>query len=178
MRRVVRTPIALPLFALAGLTAVGQEKFDRVAVYVTGLGSAAPVTQSLIKQMNASKPFQAVGQKDPSRVVVLVFCQQRNEGDLFACLYVAQHNGATFKTFLGAGLHIGRTAEEVGTDFFVSIASDIAERYNDTEMGSLRQALETCLLFTDTKCNVPDPLQKEFGAKQLTLGQYIMQKHE
>jgi len=32
------------------------------------LDSAAPVAQSLIKQMNATKPFEAVGQKDPSKV--------------------------------------------------------------------------------------------------------------
>jgi hypothetical protein len=33
-------------------------------------------------------------------------------------------------------------------------------------------------LMTDSKCNVPDPLQKEFGAKQLTLGQYLLKKNQ
>src|SRR5437667_7155253 len=97
---------ALASFAVLALaaSALPQEKYEKVAIFVSGLDSAAPVAQSLIKQLNASKPFEAVRQKDPSKVVVLVSCMARKQTDPFACLYVAHLNGAAFKTFLGAGL--------------------------------------------------------------------------
>jgi hypothetical protein len=113
--------------------------------------------------MNASKPFQAVAKSDDSKAVVLVHCLPRKETDPFGCLYVIQYNGATFKTFFGAGLGAAQTAEAMATQFLGSIAGDIAERFNDTEMENMKQALETCLLLTDTKCNVPERLQKEVG---------------
>jgi hypothetical protein len=93
-------------------------------------------------------------------------------------MYVSQYNGATFKTFLGGGLFFGMTADAVADNFLVSVAQDIVEPFDSTNKDNLRQALESCLLMTDSKCNVPDPLQEEFGAKQLTLGQYLMKKHQ
>lgn len=62
-------------------------------------------------------------------------------------------------------------------NFLVSISQDILERYSDTEAQNLREGLEACLLMTETKCNVPDPLQKEFNAQAAQLGQYILRKH-
>lgn len=52
------------------------------------------------------------------------------------------------------------------------------ERFDSTSKDNLREALQACLLMTDSKCNVPDPLQKEFGATQLTLGQYLLKKKQ
>ena len=176
----MRKPTAsllLGLFALA-VSASPQEKSDKVAVFVTGLDEAAPVTQALIKKLNESKPFEAVTKKDPSKVVVLISCMPRKQTDPFACMYVSQYNGATFKTFLGGGLFFSTSAEAVASNFLGSIAQDIVERWDDTNTDNLRQALESCLLMTDSKCNVPDPLQKEFGAKQLTLGQYLLKKNQ
>ena len=89
-------------------------------------------------------------------------------------MYVSNLNGATFKTFLGGGLFFSMSADDVADNFLGPVAQDIVERWDDTNQDNLRQALQSCLLLTDTKCNVPDSLQKEFGAKQLTLGQYLM----
>jgi hypothetical protein len=173
----MRKPFAL-IFAILTLAVSGrsQEKSDKFAIFVTGLDSAAPVAQSLIKLMNASKPFEAVGQKDPSKVVVLVSCMPRKESGPLACMYVSHYNGPSFKTFLGAGMFFATTAEMVAMNFLGSIAQDIVERYDKTNIDNLREGLEVCLLLTDTKCNVPDPLQKEFNAQQLTLGQYVLKK--
>jgi hypothetical protein len=168
---------------IAGLILLGcvalqaQDKSDKFAVFVTGLGDAAPVAQSLIKQINATKPFKAVGQNDESKVVVLVSCMDRKGTEAFVCMYVSHLNGATFKTFMGGGLYVAKDAETVATNFLSSIASDVVERFNETSINNLREALESCLLMTDSKCNVPDPLQDEFKAKQLTLGQYLLKKH-
>ena len=155
-----------------------QDKSEKFAVFVSGLESAAPVAASLIKKMNASKPFEAVTNKDPSKVVVLVSCMPRKAPEPFACLYVSHYNGATFKSFLGAGLFVAKTADEVSDNFLGSIAQDIVERYSDTNIQNLREGLESCLLMTESKCNVPDPLQKEFGATELTLGQFLLKKNQ
>lgn len=170
------TSVLIALFALA-VSASSQDKSEKFAVCVTGLGDAAPVAQSLIKKLNESKPFEAVTQKDPSKVVVLISCIPRKQTDPLACMYVSHYNGATFKTFLGGGLFVATTADAVANNFLGSIAQDIVERFDSTNTDNLREALESCLLMTDSKCNVPDPLLKEFGTTQLTLGQYLLKKH-
>jgi hypothetical protein len=106
-----------------------QDKPEKFAIFVSGLESAAPVAASLIKKMNASKPFEAVTSKDPSKVVVLVSCTPRKATEPFACLCVSQYKGATFKSFLGAGLFVADTADDVSDNFLGSIAQDIVERY-------------------------------------------------
>ncbi len=167
--------LAVAFFALP---ASPQDKSDKFAVFVTGLNDAAPVAQSLIKKLNESKPFEVVGKNDTAKVVVLISCIPRKQADLFVCMYVSQYNGATFKTFLGGGMWAATSADAVSGNFLASIAQDIVERFDSTSKDNLREALQACLLMTDSKCNVPDPLQKEFGAKELTLGQYLLKKNQ
>jgi hypothetical protein len=113
-------------------TAVGQktspEQSGKFAVFVTGLGEAALVAQSLAKKLNESKPFEAVTKENPSKVVVLISCMPRKQTDPFAYMYVSQYDGATFKTFLGGGLFLSTTAGAVASNFLGSIAQDIVER--------------------------------------------------
>jgi hypothetical protein len=175
----MRKPAAFVFIALLALAVPTspQQKSEKFAVFVTGLDAAAPVAQSLIRKLKDSKPFVPVAQQDPSKVVVLISCMERKQTEPFVCMYVSHYNGATFKTFLGGGLFFSLSAEEVANNFLGSIAEDIVERFDNAGKDNLRQALESCLLMTDSKCNVPDPLQKEFGAKQLTLGQYLLKKN-
>lgn len=91
-------------------------------------------------------------------------------------MYVSHLNGAAFKTFLGGGLYFSKDAEGIATNFLGSIAQDIVERFDETSNQNLRDALASCVLLTDSKCNVPDPLQKELNATQITLGQWILKK--
>ena len=154
-----------------------QEKPETFAIFVSGVDDAAPVAQALIKKMSVSKPFEVVGPKDDSKVVVMVSCMDRKQPDLpFICMYVSHYNGGAFKTFLGAAVFGAVTADTVANKFFASIAQDIVDNYNKVDKENLRQGLEACLVLTESKCNVPDPLQKELNAKELTLGQYIMKK--
>jgi len=173
-----QTALRLLAFLALAVCAYSQEKSDKFAVFVTGLDDAAPVTQSLIKKLNESKPFEAVTKNDSSKVVVLVSCMPRKQAEAFICMYVSHFNGAALKTFLGGGLFFSMSADAVANDFLGSIAQDIVERFNNTNIENLRQALEACLLMTDSKCNVPTPLQSEFGEKQLTLGQYLLKKNQ
>lgn len=176
----MKKPIVLVLFAFLALAlpASPQEKPQKFAIYVTGLEDAAPVAQSLIKRLNASKPFEVVGKNDTAEVVVLVTCYPHKQSDPFLCMYVSHFNGPAFKTFLGGGMLPIQTADAVSDNFLTSIARDIVERFDSTSKDNLREALQACLLMTDAKCNVPDPLQKEFGATQLTLGQYLLKKRQ
>jgi len=173
---MIKALAALALFAY--VSADAQEKSDKFPVFVTGLEDATPVTQSLIRMLNASKPFEAVNKNDSSKVVVLVSCMPRKQSEIFACMYVSHLNGPTIKTFLGGGLFIAKTGEDVASYFLSSIAQDIVERIDSTSIENLREGLESCLVMTDSKCNVPDPLQKEFNAKQLTLGQWLLKKSQ
>jgi hypothetical protein len=168
----------IALVAVLVIAASGQEKSDKFAIFVTGMDDAAPVADALMKEMRSSKPFEPVGPKDDSKVIVSVHCMGRKQIEPFVCMYVSHFNGASFKSFLGGGLFFAKTAGEVADNFMVSISQDILERFDDTSTQNLREGLEACLLMTDTKCNVPDPLQKEFNAKQLTLGQYLLKKRQ
>jgi len=166
------------IVALFAFPVSPQNKSGKFAIFVTGLDDAAPVAQSLIKKLNASKPFEVVGKNDTAEVVVLVSCSSRKQTDPFLCVYVAHFNGPAFKTFLGGGMWAATSADAVSDNFLGAIAQDIVERFDDTSKDNLREALQACLLMTDSKCNVPDPLQKEFNATQLTLGQYLLKKHQ
>jgi len=106
--------------------------------------------RSLTNLMNASKPFEAVGQKDPSSLVVLVSCMDRPTPEIpFVCMYVSQYNGTSVKTFLGGAVSVSKDAEEIASRFLTSIAQDIVERYKDTDKENIRQGLEACLFLTD-----------------------------
>ena len=155
MRNLLLTLCFLATLATPGRS---QNKPGKVGIFVSGSESAAPVAASLIQKMNASKPFEAVSSKEPSNVVVLVSCTPRKATEPFVCLYVSHYNGATFKSFLGAGLFVAKTADEVSDNFLGAIAQDIIERYNDTNIQNLKEGLESCLLMTESKCNVPDVL--------------------
>jgi hypothetical protein len=174
---MMKITLALAASLVFAASAGSQGKSDKFAIYVTGLDDAAPVAQSLIQKMNDSKPFVTVTKEDPSKVVVLISCMSRKQNEPFVCMYVSHYNGATFKTFLGGGVAVSMHADDVADNFLAAIASDIVERFNQTDKDNLKQALEACLLLTDSKCNVPDPLQKELDAKQLTLGQYLLKKN-
>src|SRR5271157_5845410 len=111
----MRKQTALVLFAFLALaaSASSQDKSDKFAIFVTGLDDAAPVSQSLIKKLNESKPFEVVGKNDTAKVVVLISCIPRKLSDPFMCMYVSQYNGATFKSFLGGGMWAGTNADAV-----------------------------------------------------------------
>ena len=146
-KSTVSAPFA---FLVLAVPASPQEKSDKFAIFVTGLGEAAPVAQSLIKKLNASKPFEVVGKNDTAEVVVLVTCSSRSkQTDPFLCMYVTHFNGPAFKTFLGGGMWAATSADAVSDNFLASIAQDIVERFDSTSKDNLREALQACLLMRD-----------------------------
>lgn len=148
-----------------------QQHDDDFLIYVVGNET---IVKALKKKLSVSKPFVIATKDDVSKVVVLVSCMDHKEGLPYACMYVLSLNGAAFKTFMGGGLNLAMTPDDMANNFLTSIAQDIVERLDNTNKENLRDALKSCLFLTDTKCNVPQPLQAEMGEKQLTLGQYMM----
>jgi hypothetical protein len=156
--------------------AIPQQQDDDFSIYVVGLETAAPIAKALKKKLAVSKPFIVATKDDVSKVVVLISCMDHDKDNLpYACMYVLSLNGAAFKTFMGGGMYLAMTPDAMADNFVRSIAQDIVERFDNTNKDNLRDALKSCLFLTDSKCNVPQPLQAEFGEKQLTLGQFMMQ---
>jgi len=155
-----------------------QQHDDDFLIYVVGLDTAEPIAKALKKKLSTSRPFAVATKDDVSKVMVLISCMDRKEGLPYACMYVLSLNGAAFKTFMGGGLYLAMTPDDVAANFLKSMAQDIVERLDSTNKQNLRDALKSCLFLTDSKCNVPKPLQEEFGEKQLTLGQFMMKSQD
>jgi hypothetical protein len=173
MRKLLAVLTALAFFFVA--SAIPQQHEEDFLVYVVAQGAAEPIGKALKKKLSVSRPFAVATKDDVSKAVVLVSCMDHDkEGLPYACMYVLSLNGSAFKTFMGGGLYLAMTPDDVASNFVKSIAQDIVERFENTNKENLRDALKSCLFLTDTKCNVPTPLQQEFGEKQLTLGQFMM----
>jgi len=174
MRKILAVLISFA-FVFVLPTIPQQNHNDDFLIYVVGLDTAAPIAKALKKKMSASRPFAVATKDDVSKAVVLISCMDHDKQGLpYACMYVLSLNGAAFKTFMGGGLYLAMTPEDMANNFLKSIAQDIVERFESTNKENLRDSLKSCLFLTDTKCNVPTPLQAELGEKQLTLGQYMM----
>jgi hypothetical protein len=160
----------------------GQKKDapgDKFAVFIVSNADSSAVTKALVQKLNESKPFVVVSKDDLSKAIVIVDCMHRVKTEQpFICMYVTHYNGVAFKTMVGAGEYISGTADDMASNLVAAIASDIVERWDDTNKRNLKESLEACLYLTDSKCNVPTPLQAELGEKQLTLGQYMFKKHQ
>jgi len=170
--------VLISLLFMFAAPAIPQQNEDFL-VYVVGMGAAEPVGKALKKKFSTSKPFALATKDDVSKVVVLISCMDHDkEGLPYACMYVLSLNGAAFKTFMGGGLYLAMTPEDMANNFLKSIAQDIVERFDNTSKENLRASLKSCLFLTDTKCNVPQPLQEEFGEKQLSLGQFMMRNQK
>lgn len=164
-----------PAFAQAKNEKQPSEKF---AIFIVSGSDSSAVTTALVQKLNDSKPFTVVSKDDASKATVIVDCMHRDKAEQpFICMYVSHYNGAAFKTLLGAGEYISQTADNMADNLLAAIASDIVERWDETDKRNMTESLEACLFLTDSKCNVPTPLQAQLGEKQLTLGQYLFKKN-
>jgi hypothetical protein len=77
------------------------------------------------------------------------------------------------KRFIGGGIYVGATSNEVADNFLVSIAQDIAERWKDMIRANAIENLDACLLLTQSSCKVPEPLESELKTKIINLSQYL-----
>jgi hypothetical protein len=166
--------LAFSLFAFL-LFAVPILSEQKLGIIVTGGDDSIAVVQVLVHKFRDSKSFEPVYKDDSAiKAALLVECMHRErEGLPLACMYVVHYSGATSKTFISAGLRLSMTVEEMADLLFAAVAADIAEKWNRANKENLRASLESCLFLTDSKCNVPVPLQDELNATELSLRQYL-----
>ena len=67
----------------------------------------------------------------------------------------------------------GKKADDVAANLLEAIAQDIGERWNSTVRSNAIEALESCLLLTQSNCAVPKPLRAELKFSSLSLSQYL-----
>ena len=114
------------------------------------------------------------GKNFDNGLVIMADClPQKQKTDAFACFYTTHYAGAASKTFMGGGIYAGITSDEVATEFLVSIAQDIAERWKDMNRANAIENLEACLFLTQSSCKVPEPLEPELKTKIINLSQYL-----
>jgi hypothetical protein len=139
------------------------------------LSSKSVMTDLRSKISNQPKLFTLVSAKDfEYGLVIMADCMaQKQKTDAFVCSYTTHYAGAASKTFIGGGIYVGATSNEVADNFLVSIAQDIAERWKDMIRANAIENLDACLLLTQSSCKVPEPLESELKTKIINLSQYL-----
>ena len=137
--------------------------------------SKAVMTALRSKLSSHPKQFTLVSNKDgdPGLVITADCMPQKEKADLFACFYTSHYAGGSSKTFMGGGIYVAATADEVAENFLVAIAQDVVERWNQMVRDNAIESLESCLFLTQSSCKVPGTLTAELKANVINLSQYL-----
>jgi hypothetical protein len=120
------------------------------------------------------KQFTLVNNSDlGSGLLVTADCMPRKPKEAFTCFYTSHYAGMAGKTFMGGGIYVGATSDEVSDNFLASIAQDIVERWNNMVRANAIESLEACLFLTQSSCKVPDSLEPDLKTKIINLSQYL-----
>lgn len=167
------------LFAVLALLCASAPVWSQIKV-ATITDESDPASKAVMTDLRSRikdhpKQFTLVSTQDSDlSLLVQTDCvPQKTKTDVFACFYTAHYAGATTKTFMGGGIYAAATSGEVADNFLMSIAQDIAERWNTTVRTNAIGNLETCLALTQSSCKVPDPLEPELKTKIINLSQYL-----
>lgn len=68
---------------------------------------------------------------DPGVLITLDCLPQKEKTGAFVCYYTSHYFGGTSKTFMGGGIYLAATSDEVADSFLASIAQDISERLTE-----------------------------------------------
>jgi hypothetical protein len=138
--------------------------------------SKAVMTDLRSKIASHPKQFMLVSNTKDSYPGVLVMADclpQKEKTGAFVCYYTSHFVGGTSKSFMGGGIYLAATSDEVADSFLASIAQDIVEQWNPMIRLNAIDSLEACLELTQSSCKVPEPLEPELKAKIINLSQYL-----
>jgi len=169
-----RKSVVMTLVLLfASVSARGQIKVSTITDESTE-SSRAVMTDLRSKFASHPKQFTVVSNSDSeSGLVVTADCMPRKPNGGFACFYTSHYAGLAGKTFVGGGIYLAATSDEMADNFLASIAQDIVERLNSTVRSNAIETLEACLFLTQSTCKVPGQLESELKAKIINLSQYL-----
>jgi hypothetical protein len=136
--------------------------------------SKTVMTDLRSKLASHPKQFTLVSTDASGPALAVVFdCMPRKPTEGFVCNYTSHYVGLASKTFMGGGIYVAATSDEIADNFFAAIAQDIVERWNHTERSNAIENLEACLFLTQSSCKVPDQLEPELKTKIINLSQYL-----
>lgn len=169
MRKIVSV-VAL-LFASA--SALSQIKISTVTDESTP-SSKAVMTDLRSKISSHPKQFTLVSNDSDQSLIVTANClPQKQKADPFICFYTSHYVGGTSKTFMGGGIYVAATSDEVADNFLVALAQDVLERWDHMVRSNAIETLESCLFLTQSSCKVPGALATELKANIINLSQYL-----
>ena len=134
------------VFLFASASAWGQIKVSTI-IDASTESSQTVMTDLRSKLAAHPKQFALVSNKD-SEVGLLLTADclpRKQKADPFVCFYTAHYAGGTSKTFMGGGIYVATTSDEVADNFLASIAQDIAERWNNMVRANAVERLEACI---------------------------------
>jgi len=158
---------------LCAASALGQIKVSTITDESTE-SSKAVMTDLRSGFASHPKQFTLVSNNDSeSGLVITADCMPRKPKEAFTCFYTSHYAGMAGKTFMGGGIYIGVTPDEIADNFLASIAQDVVERWNSTVRNNNIESLEACLFLTQSSCKVPDQLEPELKTKIINLSQFL-----
>jgi hypothetical protein len=165
--------VAFVVLLFAALPSWGQIRVSTITDESTE-SSKAVMTDLRSKLAIHPKQFTLVNSSDSDNgLVITTDCMPRKPNGVFVCFYTSHYAGLAGKTFMGGGIYIAATSDEVADNFLVSIAQDIVERWNGVVRNNAIESLEACLFLTQSTCNVPGQLETELKTKTINLSQYL-----
>ena len=160
------------LFIVVG-SGWGQIKVSTITDETTE-SSKAVMTALRVRLASHPEGFTLVGNNDPGPgLLITADCIPRKAKEDFTCFYTSHYAGMAAKTFMGGGVYVAATANDVADNFLASIAQDVVERWNSTSRRNNVESLEACLFLTQSSCKVPDQLESELKTKIINLSQYL-----
>jgi hypothetical protein len=127
-----------------------------------------------VKMASHPKGFTLVNNKNSDAgLLIQADCMPRKPKEDFTCFYTSHYAGMAGKTFMGGGIYVASTADEMADNFLASIAQDVVERWNNIVRSNAVESLEACLFLTQSSCKVPDQLEPELKTKIINLSQYL-----
>lgn len=166
--------LAAAALLFASAVAFGQIKVSTITNENTP-ASKAVITDLRNKMSSHPKQFTLVSNKDSDQgLIVTADCLPQTRSDaVFACFYASHYAGGTGKTFMGGGIYLAATADEMSDNFLAAIAQDVAERWNEIVRTNAIESLESCLFLTQSACKVPGTLVPELKTNVINLSQYL-----
>ncbi len=170
---ITRKTLAVALVLVASASAWGQIKISTITDESTD-SSKAVMADLRSKIVGRPKAFSLVSNNDlDGGLVVTADCMPRKSSGAFVCFYTSHYAGLAGKTFMGGGIYVAATSDEMADNLLACIAQDVVERWDGTVRSNAIESLEACLFLTQSSCKVPGQLESELKTKIINLSQYL-----
>jgi hypothetical protein len=107
-------------------------------------------------------------------LMFMLNCLDRNSTyDGYTCSYTTHQKDGPTETFIGSGVYTAKSADGVADQMFSTVAEGVVAEWHFFTRANALNALNTCLVLTQSRCAVPDILVPELHARVLNFSQYL-----